>query len=360
MVKDNQSVAGCKSAYALLVYAAIAVVYVSLQFQPSTPVIRPPNFANLQPRPMRDSLDHGQRLAETKNQSLLPINATSASSLLTSAIRQYTGTAAAKRTGNIKIKTPDETEIVAQPTRESLNDTEMSSLCDKMRFMPEGGLPVVALASIPGSGNTWLRYLIERVTGIYTGSIYNDRSLYLGGFKGEMKAPYTGETVVVKMHGIRQPWNIEKVIFLARDLYGAIMADFNRSKGKGHTKVVNESVYHTKAWPNTVKGLSRRWKSLVKQITDKFTNENLLVVRYQDLKTDLPNQLRRIVEFLGLPLDEKRLNCTIQRTEGNFHRPKHALSFDPFQKPLRVVVENAMKETQIKFKQHNLPLFRMN
>ncbi|XP_071824619.1 sialate:O-sulfotransferase 2-like isoform X2 [Apostichopus japonicus] len=291
MVKDN--LAGCKSAYVLLIYAAIAVVYASLQLQTSTPVFRPPNFANkLQPRPMRDSLDYGERLAETKNQSL-PINATSVSSL-TSAMRQYTGTAAEKRTGNIKIKTPDETEIVAQPTRESLNDTEMSSLCDKIRFMPEGGLPVVALASLPGSGNTWLRYLIERVTGIYTGSIYNDTSLYRG------------------------------------------------------------------AWPDCVKSMSRGWLALVDQITDKFTNETVLVVRYQDLKTDLPNQLRRIVEFLGLPLDEKRLNCTIQRTEGNFHRPKHALSFDPFRKPLKVMVENAIKEAQIKFKTHNLPLVRMN
>ncbi|XP_071824617.1 sialate:O-sulfotransferase 2-like isoform X1 [Apostichopus japonicus] len=357
MVKDN--LAGCKSAYVLLIYAAIAVVYASLQLQTSTPVFRPPNFANkLQPRPMRDSLDYGERLAETKNQSL-PINATSVSSL-TSAMRQYTGTAAEKRTGNIKIKTPDETEIVAQPTRESLNDTEMSSLCDKIRFMPEGGLPVVALASLPGSGNTWLRYLIERVTGIYTGSIYNDTSLYRGGFKGELKDPYTGQTVVVKMHEIQQPLKIEKVIFLTRDLYGAMMADFNRRKGKGHTKVVNESVYHTKAWPDCVKSMSRGWLALVDQITDKFTNETVLVVRYQDLKTDLPNQLRRIVEFLGLPLDEKRLNCTIQRTEGNFHRPKHALSFDPFRKPLKVMVENAIKEAQIKFKTHNLPLVRMN
>ena len=35
-------------------------------------------------------------------------------------------------------------------------------------------LPAVALASNPNSGNTWLRYLIEGITGIFTGSFYGD------------------------------------------------------------------------------------------------------------------------------------------------------------------------------------------
>jgi hypothetical protein len=40
------------------------------------------------------------------------------------------------------------------------------------------------LASLPGSGNTWSRYLIEKATGYYTGSVAHDRSLYNGGFIG--------------------------------------------------------------------------------------------------------------------------------------------------------------------------------
>jgi hypothetical protein len=42
-------------------------------------------------------------------------------------------------------------------------------------------LPPVALASFPGSGNTWVRGLIEAASGIYTGSIYKDANLYLHG-----------------------------------------------------------------------------------------------------------------------------------------------------------------------------------
>lgn len=34
--------------------------------------------------------------------------------------------------------------------------------------------PPTALASYPGSGNTWIRYLIETAGGIFTGSRYKD------------------------------------------------------------------------------------------------------------------------------------------------------------------------------------------
>ena len=40
--------------------------------------------------------------------------------------------------------------------------------------------PVTALASFPGSGNTWARYLIQQVSGYATGAIYNDPSLKNG------------------------------------------------------------------------------------------------------------------------------------------------------------------------------------
>jgi hypothetical protein len=36
--------------------------------------------------------------------------------------------------------------------------------CQALRFLEEPG-PVVALASFPGSGNTWVRYLLQQATG---------------------------------------------------------------------------------------------------------------------------------------------------------------------------------------------------
>lgn len=62
---------------------------------------------------------------------------------------------------------------------------------------------LIALASFPGSGNTWLRYLLQQATGIYTGSVYKDFGLLKSGFPAEnifnssvsMRAVYTAISI---------------------------------------------------------------------------------------------------------------------------------------------------------------------
>ena len=53
---------------------------------------------------------------------------------------------------------------------------ERTTECKKKRFLDPKS-PIVALVSSPGSGNTWLRYLLEQASGVFTGSIYCDHSL---------------------------------------------------------------------------------------------------------------------------------------------------------------------------------------
>ena len=42
-------------------------------------------------------------------------------------------------------------------------------------------IPMCCLTSFPSSGNTWLRYLLEGATGIFTGSFYSDVTLTNSG-----------------------------------------------------------------------------------------------------------------------------------------------------------------------------------
>jgi hypothetical protein len=56
--------------------------------------------------------------------------------------------------------------------------------CNPVGFKAAPG-PVVALASFPGSGNTWLRYLLQQATGVLTGSVYKDYALLKNGFLAE-------------------------------------------------------------------------------------------------------------------------------------------------------------------------------
>lgn len=61
-------------------------------------------------------------------------------------------------------------------------------------------LEIVPLVSFPGSGNTWLRHLLEEVSGTFTGSVYNDWRIYKKGFTGEYEHPLAKNTLVVKTH----------------------------------------------------------------------------------------------------------------------------------------------------------------
>ena len=61
-------------------------------------------------------------------------------------------------------------------------------------------LPWIDYKSLPsGSGNTWVRHLIQLATGYQTGSSYIDEELKNNGFPGEGIA--NGSVVAVKVHG---------------------------------------------------------------------------------------------------------------------------------------------------------------
>ena len=123
---------------------------------------------------------------------------------------------------------------------------------------------ITALASFPGSGNTWTRHLIQQVltslmsihckslkcclvfsrflcnvriaqvTGRATGSVYRDSKLACGGFPGESRRD--GTVAVVKVHegGPRVRAQYQAAVLLLRDPVQAALAEFNRQAG-GHT-----------------------------------------------------------------------------------------------------------------------------
>ena len=50
-----------------------------------------------------------------------------------------------------------------------------------IRFINNCDQPLTALVSFPGSGNTYTRGMIERLTGFFTGSLYTDKDHYISG-----------------------------------------------------------------------------------------------------------------------------------------------------------------------------------
>ena len=127
-------------------------------------------------------------------------------------------------------------------------DINCSMTC---HFLHDKTRKLVALASLPGSGNTWVRALLERATGVCTGSDNCDLSL---GFCGE---GYNDTAVlVVKTHCNMLQWKqknstevgtkfdndyacrtkFDTAIFLIRNPFNASVAEYNRRFGKGRFK----------------------------------------------------------------------------------------------------------------------------
>ena len=111
-------------------------------------------------------------------------------------------------------------------------------------FIDGSHRPAVALVSFPGSGNTWVRGILEMATGICTGAIYCDNDLRGHGFIGEHIQ--SGSVLVVKTHSSVATWlasHLNKraayfgsAIFLVRNPLEAQLAEFNRRVMKSHVK----------------------------------------------------------------------------------------------------------------------------
>ena len=103
---------------------------------------------------------------------------------------------------------------------------------------PHSHAPTV-LISLPGSGNTWVRGLLERITGICTGAVYCDVSLRSSGFIGENIC--SEAVLAVKTHEARPMWtnngqiNMKDcttvygaVLLIVRNPFHALVAEWNR------------------------------------------------------------------------------------------------------------------------------------
>lgn len=124
----------------------------------------------------------------------------------------------------------------------------------------------MGLASYPGSGNTWVRGLLQRVTGLCTGAVYCDVTLRQNGFPGE--SIRGGAAFVVKTHQVDPRWQgveyppdapfayferLDNVpvysggVFIARNPFHAMVAEYKRQAWTGqadnHVKTLGREYF---------------------------------------------------------------------------------------------------------------------
>ncbi|KAM6970425.1 sialate:O-sulfotransferase 1 [Aplochiton taeniatus] len=215
----------------------------------------------------------------------------------------------------------------------------LDSRCRERTFLPQRSTSLVALSSFPGAGNTWVRHLIELVTGYYTGSFYFDGTLYNRGFKGEKDYWKSGRSVCVKTHesGQREIEMFDSAILLIRNPYRSLMAEFNR-KCAGHLGYATDAQWKSKEWPEFVDSYAPWWASHALSWL-KF-GRRLHVVHYEDLQRALVSEIRLIGSFLNATVTEERLMCAETHQDGHFKRSgAKQPSLDPFTPDMRSTID---------------------
>ncbi|CAH1779561.1 unnamed protein product, partial [Owenia fusiformis] len=208
-------------------------------------------------------------------------------------------------------------------------------------------LPRTTLSSIPGSGNTWVRHLLQQMTGIYTGSRYFDKVLYKNGFPGEAKViPWDGSVIAVKSHDFNDVY--DKMIALIRNPYDMILAEFKRvsTPSKNHSVNIANTIFQQRKneFTNKVNRMGSRWFTQMnifvnKVIINTTRKTPFIVIHYENLKQHLRHELRRLADFLNTSITNELLDCIECKSEGRHHR--HSTEkVDPFTLQQKLFLNN--------------------
>lgn len=243
-------------------------------------------------------------------------------------------------------------------------------------FAKPKSIPIIGLASYPSSGNTWLRYLIEGITGHYTGSMYNDISLRKKGFYGEGVPSDSGVVVTVKTHGhttekgahMPRPYQVEynhhnevnhSAVLLIRNPFNAIIGHRNLDQG-GHTGLAKEDQFLGPGWQEFVEIKAQAWLNFYSDWLENNPTENILVLHYENIKQSLKHSLRKIAGFLGFEEHAGRIDCTMQFQTGHFKRKhKEDLRDNPYTDQQKEIIATSIRKLNKilkKYQKESLPI----
>lgn len=196
----------------------------------------------------------------------------------------------------------------------------------------------VYLATYPRSGNHWMRYMIEELTGKATGSVYPDADepVHLstifswggyapkGGYEGNREYPKYGDLILLKTHF-------------------PVMGDFE-GHHEGAVRIVRnpiDSFYSYAVYLGYVKNEEFPNHLLLKFLKEfkNFQNfwdnqDNVLTIKYEDLLLKQPETLTKVADFLKIDYSENDIKRVITRYApfGEYLKHKNKFSEEMIKK----------------------------
>jgi Sulfotransferase domain len=175
----------------------------------------------------------------------------------------------------------------------------------------------VYLISYPKCGRTWLRLMIGRAIAQQFSQAQDEDMLFLRW----KKKPHPQVPWITVVHDDRpmlkapeelqtskEIYRDKRVIFLARDPRDVIVSSYFEMKNRG--QLFGDNPYETRkavfagSLPEFIHKKEGGFETILSYYNIWAENRNIprgfLLVRYEDMKVDAQNELRRAIDFLGL------------------------------------------------------------
>lgn len=198
---------------------------------------------------------------------------------------------------------------------------------------------------------------MESGSGFFTGSVFNDETLNKSGYYGESIDYRDGTTLLQKTHHrtltgqdkLELTWRREQVdnfggrgVVLVRNPYRAIISYWNFIEfGLQNTNVVNSSTFNTQEFNDFVFTSVYRWFELINDWIN--FGKDIYIVFYEELKDNPVAEIRKLLLYLGLEVDEDRLACLSKHLSGSFNRTSKDTR-DPFKEEHRLIVSSVVEK----------------
>ena len=107
------------------------------------------------------------------------------------------------------------------------------------------------------------------------------------------------------------------------------------------------------AWRRFVDKNAKEFTKLVQYWLEEANIPSVLVIKYEDLLSDLPTQLRKMLNFLQVPYSDEDFECVVGNKLDNFHRPKGKPFNHYIPADRRLVLDN-LTSVELLLNKHNI------
>ncbi|CAD5120880.1 DgyrCDS9431 [Dimorphilus gyrociliatus] len=167
--------------------------------------------------------------------------------------------------------------------------------------------PVIALLGSDESGVEVLRFLIEQLSGFYTGSVREANSdiFDLDGHTGP-------EVIAIQAEELSDLGHVNGLVVVYRKLEDIVRAQFSKKVGKGVFAEAPLRAYYGPNWKSFAINHGNRWETLYRSY---FAVKKLptLIIHYEMLlnREDMRSELNKVANFFHFPVWSTIEDCVV-------------------------------------------------